>query len=510
MKLIKIGRANTCNLVLHSSNVSAVHAEILLKDDGQILLEDKNSLNGTFVSGQKIRPNDPVRVTRGDLIQFADTALNWNSIPIHKPKKDEKWINIGSAEDCELSVPSQYVSRYHAILKIKGKKAFIMDNESTNGTIVNGTKIQRNKDIQIKRGDSIICGDTDITDDIKTYLPSHFGWLKPVAIAAAAAAVIVGLYYIIPKSSDYKPAVVYVDAAYHYEIIFEDYPITFTYTPEYPYFSGTAFFVDKNGVLATNRHVACPWEDLDSDEKLKLKGDIDKYISDQFPIKKFTDIDQIETLKETNLGLMVLNQWEKLTNKNAYQLFDDLSTLVNSVINAKYQIKGELDYITVGYPGRFYSNSSQLDICHRLAISDTPDKDVALLQLDDKHTPDKLHKNIIDINKMTFSGKYQPQKEDLTWIGYPRGLGWNRDMKTFSLEPQVRSAKISKAPSLYTFEIEGELKGGASGSPIFNAKTGKIYGIVYAGRNGGTTYGLACKAQYIKELYIANLPVIEQ
>lgn len=54
MKLLKIGSSSSSNIVLNSEFVSSHHAEILLLDSGEIILEDKNSTNGTFVGGKKI------------------------------------------------------------------------------------------------------------------------------------------------------------------------------------------------------------------------------------------------------------------------------------------------------------------------------------------------------------------------------------------------------------------------------------------------------------------------
>ena len=46
MKLLKIGSSSSSNIVLNSEFVSSHHAEILLLDSGEIILEDKNSTNG--------------------------------------------------------------------------------------------------------------------------------------------------------------------------------------------------------------------------------------------------------------------------------------------------------------------------------------------------------------------------------------------------------------------------------------------------------------------------------
>ena len=49
MRLLKIGRDKSNNIVLPSPRVSSTHAEITILNNGDMLLEDKNSLNGTFV-----------------------------------------------------------------------------------------------------------------------------------------------------------------------------------------------------------------------------------------------------------------------------------------------------------------------------------------------------------------------------------------------------------------------------------------------------------------------------
>ena len=59
MRLLKIGRDAQCNIVINSQVVSGIHAEMTLMNSGDILLEDKNSHNGTFVNGNKLVPNSP-------------------------------------------------------------------------------------------------------------------------------------------------------------------------------------------------------------------------------------------------------------------------------------------------------------------------------------------------------------------------------------------------------------------------------------------------------------------
>lgn len=54
MKLFKIGSNSKCDIVLNSPYVSGLHAELTSLPEGNFILEDKNSTNGTTVNGKKI------------------------------------------------------------------------------------------------------------------------------------------------------------------------------------------------------------------------------------------------------------------------------------------------------------------------------------------------------------------------------------------------------------------------------------------------------------------------
>lgn len=53
MKLFKIGSNSKCDIVLNSPYVSGLHAELTSLPEGNFILEDKNSTNGTTVNGKK-------------------------------------------------------------------------------------------------------------------------------------------------------------------------------------------------------------------------------------------------------------------------------------------------------------------------------------------------------------------------------------------------------------------------------------------------------------------------
>jgi hypothetical protein len=68
--------------------------------------------------------------------------------------------SIGSSDDNDIVLKDKAVSRHHAKIRIEGKKYFIYDLASTNGTKVNGRKITKK---WIKDGDTIEVGHTKMT-----------------------------------------------------------------------------------------------------------------------------------------------------------------------------------------------------------------------------------------------------------------------------------------------------------------------------------------------------------
>lgn len=142
MRIIKIGRDPSCDIVLNSNYVSSIHAELTLLNNGDMMLEDKGSSNHTFIQNQPIKPNTPVSVKRGDAIRFANVELQWSQVPMPEDNSGYKGIySIGSHFNNDMQIAGNTVSRYHATIKqAKDGKMYIVDH-SKNGTTVNGAKI---------------------------------------------------------------------------------------------------------------------------------------------------------------------------------------------------------------------------------------------------------------------------------------------------------------------------------------------------------------------------------
>jgi pSer/pThr/pTyr-binding forkhead associated (FHA) protein/uncharacterized membrane protein YhaH (DUF805 family) len=167
MKIIKIGRNPDNDIVIHDETrtVSGYHAVLKVYDNGTLTICD-NSTNGTFIDGIRALKNIDVSVKKGNKIRLGpDTELDWSNIYVPAPQPDATIINneekeaytIGTESDNRIVIfdSSNHVSRHHAILTLKTNGNYYIYDQSTNGTYVNGLKINSKVFSQVKPGDNI-------------------------------------------------------------------------------------------------------------------------------------------------------------------------------------------------------------------------------------------------------------------------------------------------------------------------------------------------------------------
>ncbi len=75
---------------------------------------------------------------------------------------EQKEYTIGRSDKCDFMIDGNEISRQHARIKFKDGRYIIEDLKSTNGTLVNGEKIERQL---LKHGDEITIGDFTILFD---------------------------------------------------------------------------------------------------------------------------------------------------------------------------------------------------------------------------------------------------------------------------------------------------------------------------------------------------------
>ena len=75
-----IGRNDTNEIVVPDMTMSAIHAFLMRREDGEFYLQDMNSTNGTSVNGVPVPAQgegDPMRLKSGDRIRFGGVKFTF-------------------------------------------------------------------------------------------------------------------------------------------------------------------------------------------------------------------------------------------------------------------------------------------------------------------------------------------------------------------------------------------------------------------------------------------------
>jgi ABC-type multidrug transport system ATPase subunit/pSer/pThr/pTyr-binding forkhead associated (FHA) protein len=181
---IAVGRdPETCAVVLYHDSVSRVHARIMLLPDRRVRLVDC-STNGTYVNRQRVQETF---LQVGDQIVFGLDSKHslrlTQDLPAAPDRRElmfERAVTrIGRAPDNEIVVPHPAVSNHHARIDRQGNRWVISDLGSTNGTFLNGRRVEQPTEFQ--PGDQIQIGTTVITAGSEARAEARAGGLELVA-----------------------------------------------------------------------------------------------------------------------------------------------------------------------------------------------------------------------------------------------------------------------------------------------------------------------------------------
>jgi hypothetical protein len=75
-KIISIGRASDCTIVINDTTVSKMHAEIIF-ENGNISIRDLGSTNGTFINGNKL--NGTQLLQPNDIVKAGNSVVAWQN-----------------------------------------------------------------------------------------------------------------------------------------------------------------------------------------------------------------------------------------------------------------------------------------------------------------------------------------------------------------------------------------------------------------------------------------------
>jgi pSer/pThr/pTyr-binding forkhead associated (FHA) protein len=182
-----VGRA--ADLILDDSRVSRRHAQIVLEDD-QVGIEDLGSTNGTRVDDQPLPPGE-----RRFLAPGAEISLGGRRLRLTMPAENERTAlgmggrtqalesaptraeraaillvgtdehplkpgdnTFGRRSENDVVISDPYVSGRHGRILVESDRIVLVDVGSTNGTYVNGARIQPEVPTEIGPDDVVTLG----------------------------------------------------------------------------------------------------------------------------------------------------------------------------------------------------------------------------------------------------------------------------------------------------------------------------------------------------------------
>lgn len=498
MKLIVIGSNSNSHIRLNSQFVSGYHAELLLLDNGEILLTDKGSKNGTYINDQRLQPNKDIPIKRGDSVRFADQVLDWRNVPaLPMPdfSKIKEMRGIGTNFRNKYQLQGERVSRFHATLTKKNDKNWYIQDHSKNGTTVNGKAIPSNQDIKLKKGDKILCAGVPVPNPCGEGKPINYRKIiTTLTIILLLCGGSYGIYSLkrcqgrgsIPPPkpmsdqeiySKYKNSTVLLIGYYYYKVSAGNLDLSKLDLPtevvisngklkavngqrnNMNLYTGTGFYISEDGKIVTNLHIVRPWL---FDKELSL-------ISDQYKM---------------------------------YMAREASENPILNAFTAQIKVEGVLAYIGMIPNGAYFSDEN-LKQCRELIAHDNTDKDVAILQLETKKLPDS-NCSIIDINQAIINDSEIQVGSHIYTMGFPFGLTLQDLKSPNGIQLLGHGGSITQECTKYSFGFDAASYGGASGSPIFNDK-GQLIGVLNSGISMSQGFNYAIKASHVIDLLSNNI-----
>ena len=474
MRVIKVGRNPVNDVVVSDPGVSSQHAVITVSSSGIVCIKDLNSKNGTFVNSMRIQ--NQVQLSNGDKVKLGNTSIDWNRI-IQQPEKTvvsagkgqviippdvKDRRSIGRSSEAQVRLNFDDVSSEHAILCQRSNgDVLIIDNNSTNGTYVNGNRISSHV---LVKGDVVLISKKYPLqwENIFALTPPKGGYLWQWGSAfLILLAVSVGIWYYWTHRSlppeeiyeKYQKSVVLIYQKTAYVASVGDKLLgEYMGDDSWNYFylddkddvcqgvggsSGTGFFISTDGKIMTNKHVVSLL-DGEKEKAEKVKETIQMAIVKRYP---------------NNAGALALAR----------------------AVTVKYNIF----YTGVALNDTHVSSVNDFIPCSICKVSNDDKIDIAIIQVNTKKTPDGVV-NIVDLNDIVTDKELQLGKKVYT-IGFPQSfiLGDTE----IGLEANNQSGEITQQRGEYQYGHNITIHQGASGSPVFNER-GKFVGVIVSGYLG--------------------------
>ncbi len=285
--------------------------------------------------------------------------------------------------------------------------------------------------------------------------------------------------------------------------------------------SGTGFFVDAEGTILTNRHVAFP--QLESAEVKKgYKNLLDAliYIVDEEMEELSDEFDELEASKRLCVytdywgyrrtdrsRLNAINKRQEEL-KEDYMTGEELKETIRNLDDVSELEIATIFEIGIAYDDTYVTNQWDILDTHSavlLRTSEEEDTDLALLQLKDKKTPEGKYIFQIEEHreKSFYEDWFENEEDGHLAIGQPlHMLGYNAGLllgntKT-GIKVQMTSGKVTQASDGQRVLYNISTLSGSSGSPVID-EDGNLVAVNFAKLGSTDTFNFGIPLEKIKK-----------
>lgn len=239
---ITIGKNPENKIVINRDDVSRKHAILFKNSNGDVVIEDTNSTNGTYVNGIKItsqvlHSGDKVTITRNYPLNweqyFSTSAQPEPVIPVRKKNKTGLFILLAA------SIAALIIG---AIFLFKGKGT--LDQKQIYDKYSNAVAL-----VDIQYGYKIYLDGEDVTRDVMSLIIENDPTIQEICY-----------------NNNLKLS--------NYVFVYDGMILPGTAEA-----TGTAFFISDDGKLVTNRHITRPWIDSKAVEADVIENMVEKIVT---------------------------------------------------------------------------------------------------------------------------------------------------------------------------------------------------------------------------------------
>lgn len=280
---------------------------------------------------------------------------------------------------------------------------------------------------------------------------------------------------------------------------------------------GTAFFVDNQGSLLTNRHVVDP---------VIAKADVKGYMQ-----KLIKGLKAIAEYAQANMAKEYANLQEQISANtsveyNEYLGFYTTESEENNTLRARQkELSREYDEaqefieelesidvnditisthseIGIAYNDTYVTKPEDFTPCVVIRTSDKEDVDLALIRLKDKATPSKAYVFSTPKDEGSIFGPSKAEREQLQpnqqliLIGYNHGVQLAATHE--GIKAQVTTGNVSQQPDGERVMYTIPMLQGSSGSPVVNTY-GELVAVNFAGLMGTQSFNFGIPLTRINE-----------